>query len=106
MNVSEQSTKTHLSWERILHMLVLTMAYAIAEAVLIGLITGQILFRMVSKEVNQPMCRLSKHLSDYLYQILLYLSFNSEEKPFPFHDWATRQEQKIVVPCVDVQDSV
>lgn len=97
MNKSEQSTKIPLSWERIFHMLVLTMAYAIAETVLIALIIGQILFRVASKEANEPMRRLGKQLSDYLYQILLYLSFNSEEKLFPFQAWAASRERKIIV---------
>lgn len=88
MEKSEQSTQIPLSWERILHMLVLTMAYAIAETVLIALIIGQILFRVVSKEANEPMLRLGKHISGYLYEILLYLSFNSDEKPFPYRSWA------------------
>lgn len=82
MEKSEQSTEIPLSWERILHMLVLGAAYTIAETILIALIIGQILFRVVSKEANEPIRRLSKQLSGYLYEIMLYLSFNSDQKPF------------------------
>lgn len=88
MDKSEQSTKIPLSWERILHMLVLAVAYAIAETVLIALIFGQILFRVVTREANEPMRRRGKQLSDYLYEILLFVSFNSDEKPFPFQPWS------------------
>ncbi len=105
MNRSEQSPKIPLSWERILHILVLTLTYAIAETVLIALIIGQILFRVASKEANEPMRRLGKQLSDYLYHILLYLSFNSEEKPFPFQAWAASRERKIIAPGADAQGS-
>ncbi|OAD23647.1 hypothetical protein THIOM_000515, partial [Candidatus Thiomargarita nelsonii] len=28
-------------------------------------------------------------LSIYIHQILLYLTYNSEEKPFPFSSWPT-----------------
>jgi len=98
MDKSEQSTSIPLSWERIINMLVLAVAYTIAETVLIALIIGQILFRVVSKQPNEPMCRLGKQLSDYLYQTLLYLSFNSEEKPFPFQTWSASRERKIIVP--------
>ena len=54
MEESEQSTEIPLSWERILHMLVLGAAYTIAEIILIVLIIGQILFRVMSKESSQP----------------------------------------------------
>ena len=88
MEKSEQSTEIPLSWERILHMLVLGAAYTIAETILIALIIGQILFRVVGKEANEPIRRLSKQLSGYLYEIMLYLSFNSDQKPFPYRSWA------------------
>ncbi len=103
MDKSEQPAQTPLSWERILNMLVLSVAYAVAETVLIVLIVGQILFRLVSKQPNEPMRRLGKQLSDYLYQILLYLSFNSEERPFPFQTWAASRERSIIVPDTDPQ---
>ncbi|MEZ5587352.1 MAG: DUF4389 domain-containing protein [Sedimenticolaceae bacterium] len=88
MEKSEQSTEIPLSWERILHMLVLGAAYTIAETVLIALIIGQILFRVVSKEANEPIRRLGKQLSGYLYEIMLFMSFNSDRKPFPYRSWA------------------
>lgn len=103
MDKSEQSTQIPLSWERILNMLVLSVAYAVAETVLIALIVGQILFRLVSRQPNEPMRHLGKQLSGYLYQILLYLSFNSEEKPFPFQAWAASRERRIIVPGADPQ---
>lgn len=101
MEKSEQPVQIPLSWERILNMLVLSVAYAVAETVLIALIVGQILFRVVSKQPNEPMRRLGKQLSGYLYQILLYLSFNSEEKPFPFQAWAASTERSIIVAGAD-----
>ena len=61
MEKSEQSTEIPLSWERILHMLVLGAAYTIAETILIALIIGQILFRVVGKEANEPIRR--RHVS-------------------------------------------
>jgi hypothetical protein len=101
MNESEKSTRIPLSWERILHMLVLAVAYAIAETVLIALIIGQILFRVVSKEANEPMRRLGKQISGYLYEILLYLSFNSDDNPLPYRSWAASSEQRIIVSGTD-----
>lgn len=103
MDKPEQSTTIPLSWERVLNMLLLAVAYTIAETVLIALIVGQILFRVVSKKPNEPMRRLGRQLSDYLYQVLLYLSFNSEEKPFPFQAWGVNREQKSIVPRADPQ---
>ena len=103
MDKSEQPTHIPLGWERILNMLVLAVACTIAGTVLIALIVGQILFRVVSKQPNEPIRRLSRQLSDYLYQILLYLSFDNEEKPFPFQAWAVSQERKIAVTDADHQ---
>ena len=47
-------------------MLVLAVAYALAEIVLMALIIGQILFRVASEKANKPMPHLGTQLSGYL----------------------------------------
>ena len=43
-------------------------------------------------QTNDRLLRFGGELSDFLYQIFLYLTFNSEEKPFPFADWPGRED--------------
>jgi hypothetical protein len=39
-------------------------------------------------EKNDQLQQAGQAIADYLYEIIRYLTFNSEEKPFPFgNDW-------------------
>ncbi len=75
------------TWTRILHMLILGFAYSIAEVVLIGIIVAQVVLSLFTGQSNEPMRQLGKQLSRYVYAIFLFLTFNTEEKPFPFTGW-------------------
>ncbi|MGV6857943.1 MAG: DUF4389 domain-containing protein [bacterium] len=82
------------SWARILHMLILGFAYSLAEVVIIGIAVAQAALLLATGRVNEPMKDLGKQVSRYAYAIFLFLTFNTEEKPFPFQGW---DEQKPVL---------
>jgi len=102
MNENENATKETLVEKpqtdsnqfryRLISMLVLATCTAIAGSVLTLLIIGQILFRSLVKELNDPIKLLANQLTDYIYNTLSYLSFNSEERPFPYQIWDENEE--------------
>lgn len=81
---------------RLINMLVLAISTGIAGSVLFALIIGQTLFGLFTKEPNESMKALAKQLSDYIYKTLQYLSFNSEERPFPYQVWDEKKEGSIL----------
>jgi len=83
----EKQEKPNQVKTRLISMLVLVVSFGIAEGVLIALIIGQTLFGLFTKEPNDAMKKLAKQLSDYIYDTLQYLTFNSEERPFPYQGW-------------------
>jgi hypothetical protein len=38
-------------------------------------------------DTNERLLTLGQNLSTYVYQITLFLTFNSDEHPYPFGDW-------------------
>ena len=75
------------TWIRGLFMLLFVALYNVA-AVLIGAVAIlQFAWKLVSGETNPRLLSFGEDLSRYFYQILRYLTFNTEEKPFPFADW-------------------
>jgi RNA polymerase primary sigma factor len=52
--------------------------------VLMLLMLAQILFSLFTGEVNSNLRRLSGGISAYVVQILLFLTYNTYQKPFPF----------------------
>lgn len=84
----KQSTlKDSATWKRILFMLLFAFIYSIAEIVVTAVVVLQILFRLFTGQPNDRLLAFGRQVSDYIYQILMFLTFNAEEKPFPFSNW-------------------
>ena len=87
----QDATKSNLSdrniWARGLYMLFYAIAYAVAETVLTLVVLFQFVCALVTGSVNRPAQTFGANISAYVYQILQYVSFNSEEHAFPFADW-------------------
>ncbi len=74
-------------WIRLLYMLFFTIAYAVAETVTTLLVIFQFLAILFTSHANEPLLRLGNNLSIYIRQILQFVTFNTETRPFPFSDW-------------------
>ncbi len=79
--------KDRSTWFRGLFMLLFVAIYNIA-AVLIGAVAIlQFAWKLVAGAPNPRLLSFGEDLSRYFYQILRFLTFNTETKPFPFEDW-------------------
>jgi len=93
MEVAEMNTelKTNLrrkqTWLRGLYMLLFIVLYHVAEFVVGVVVLLQFLFCLVSGKTNANLLQFAEGLSRYAYQILRYLMFNDERRPYPFADW-------------------
>lgn len=83
--------KSHLAsrhtWLRGFYMLLFAVIYHVAEFVIGVVVVLQFLFSLFTGQVNTRLLQFGHSLSRYAYQILCYLTFNSEQLPFPFDDW-------------------
>ncbi len=74
-------------WMRGLMMILMVFAFQIT-ATLLGLTAVvQFVMNLVSSSPNQRLSTFGADLGRYLGQIASFVSFNSEELPFPFSDW-------------------
>ena len=53
---------------------------------------SQVLVLLFTGEKNQRLLRFGSMLGLYAYRMLQFLTFNSDEKPFPFADWDSEDE--------------
>jgi hypothetical protein len=68
-------------------MVLFFIAYLIAEFIITVLAVFQFLTVLITRNANEPLLKLGNNLSRYVYQIFRFLTFNSEEHPFPFGAW-------------------
>ena len=85
-------------WKRILSMLVLGFACGIARFVLLATVLLQVLFTLFTGRNNAPLKATGKDLAVYIYEIFMFLTFNSEERPFPFRGWSSSAGSDNILP--------
>ena len=83
----EANLKDSSTWKRILYMLLFVLAYSVAEFVLMAVAVVQVLIKLFTGEINENLKVLGKQTALYIYDVMLFLTFNTEKKPFPFSAW-------------------
>ena len=74
-------------WVRGLHMLIFAVAYNLIEAALALTAIYQFISALITGRVNEPLLQFAKNGSIYIQEVLEFLTFNSEIRPFPFTPW-------------------
>ena len=83
----KENLKSQSTWIRGLYMLIYIVFYTIAEIVLFAVILFQFLLKLFTGDTNERLRKLGQGISTYIYQVLQYLSFNSDYQPYPFGAW-------------------
>lgn len=83
-NIIKQSSTV---WQRGLYMLLFAFLLGMAKFVVFTVVMLQFLFVLLTGSANTQLLTLGQSLSHYIYQIILFLTFNSEDRPYPFSDW-------------------
>ena len=89
--MSDSDLKSHLkrrsTWVRGLYMLLFALFYSLAEIVLVAVAVFQFGATLLTGRRNQRLLDFGAQLGRYMYQILQYVTFNSDDRPYPFDSW-------------------
>ncbi|HWM28173.1 MAG TPA: DUF4389 domain-containing protein [Woeseiaceae bacterium] len=84
----EEHIKSRSTWLRLLFMLILAFLYGVSRIVVCAVIVLQFFWVLFTGETNQRLKELGESLATYTWQLIRYLTFNTESRPFPFdEDW-------------------
>ena len=83
----KQNLKEKSTWLRGLYMLLFILFISVAKVVILAVIIFQFLSELITHKSNPRLLKLGQSLSTYSYQILVFLTFNSEYRPYPFGAW-------------------
>jgi len=90
-----ENLKKISTWKRILFILVFSVIVGFIRILLWTVILLQVASTLFTGSSNQHILDFSRKLSAYLYHILLFLTFNSDDLPFPFSDWSLTEELEV-----------
>lgn len=77
------------TWQRLVYTLLFVIAFNVAEVVLWATTALQFLIKLFTGEPNQQLRRFGQSLGTFIYEVVLFLTFQSDEKSFPFAPWPT-----------------
>lgn len=92
----DKQLKTNLTnvdhWVRLAYMLLFGIMLVVARAVIWVIALLQFLLILFSGRDNKNLRNLGQGTAKWCYQSFMYLTFNSDRKPFPFADWPELDE--------------
>lgn len=80
----QKNLKEISTWQRIFFMAVFVFIAGFVRALLWAVIAFQVVTKLITGKINPNLRQLGATLASYLYQIMLFLTFNTDEMPFPF----------------------
>jgi len=81
-NITSRST-----WLRLLFMILFIAIWSVSRLVVLAVVILQFLIVLFTGQTNSRLAALGLSLATYSYQLVAYLTFVTEEQPFPFDDW-------------------
>ena len=85
-HIETAKTERHI-WLRGLLMILMGLAYQLGGTVLFLVAFIQFVMSLLSNEPNTRLMAFGRSLGRYQSQIADFVSFASEQAPFPFSDW-------------------
>ena len=79
----EQNLKSRSTWLRLVFMCIFTLLIGLVGMVGSFVVVLGFLWVLFTGEVNQQLQQVGRSLANYVAEIVLYLTYNSEQKPFP-----------------------
>lgn len=87
----ESTVKSNLrnwkTWERFLYMVLFAIVLAIMDIVLLAVVLLQVVLTLITGSKNERASTFGGQLGLYTCQIYHFLTYYSEDRPFPFSDW-------------------
>jgi len=90
VNSVTENVKSRTIWLRLFFMLVVLFLYSVSRVVVGAVVVVQFFWVLFTGRANSHLLQFGQSLATYTYQIVCYLTFTSEQRPFPFDaDWPT-----------------
>lgn len=84
---AREHIKRTSTWLRGLYIVMFAIFIYLAQIVIAAVVVFQFLHTLLTGKPNPRLQTFGQSLSTYAYQILAYLSYNSDDRPYPFSAW-------------------
>mgnify|MGYP001544368214 CR=1 FL=1 len=90
----EENLKSRATWTRRLFMVICYILVSIAAFVGSFVVVLGFLWLLFTGEVNKQLRQAGQSLAAYIYEIIRYLTFNTDDRPFPLgNEWPSGEAE-------------
>lgn len=75
------------AWLRVFFIIVFAFVYWVVNWVLAAVVLVQVCWSLITANTSERLRDFGSSLGQYLRQIVRFITYNSEDMPFPFADW-------------------
>jgi hypothetical protein len=91
----ETNLKSRATWMRLLYMALLGLFISFAGMIGTVIVVLGFFWVLFTGEVNRELRQIGQAIASYMYEIVRYLTFNTDDKPFPFGGaWPSGETQE------------
>ena len=87
-----ENLKSESRWLRLVFMMLFAIAAYIAGFLIFLVAVVQLVHGFIKGQPNDRLLTFSAGLNQYVYQIIQFVTFNTESKPYPFSDWPQAED--------------
>lgn len=94
-NDFEKNVKEKSTWMRLLFMFVMGVAGSIALTITGAVVLLNFFYVLFTGKTHSKLTEFGQALAKYLYQIVRFLTYNTETRPFPVDaEWPTSEQEE------------
>lgn len=82
-------------WQRTAWIFFFMLCYSLVKVVLYATVLFQVIYTLIFSEQQKRVRVFGSQLAVYVYQLLCYMTYNNDIKPFPFDAWPTGEERML-----------
>ncbi|MCK5364331.1 MAG: DUF4389 domain-containing protein [Gammaproteobacteria bacterium] len=75
------------AWLRVFFIVVFAFVYWVVNWVLAAVVLVQVLWSLITANTSEQLRAFGASLGEFLRQIVRFMTYNSDDMPFPFADW-------------------
>lgn len=83
----KQTLTNKKTWVRGLYMLLFALIYWATKMLIAIVVVFQFGATLLTGKPNDLLLTFGQKLSTFIYQMMLFFTFNSEQRPYPFSPW-------------------
>ncbi len=74
-------------WQRVLFTAIFWVIFYLSQLVVAAVVVAQCIFTLISGAPNEQLLHFGDSMSKYIHEILRFVTFNTDQRPFPFADF-------------------